>query len=73
MWGVIFFTPILWGIPLILPHSLAVFKNLIYGFLLMVILIIRPEGVIDKNALRFIRANISVVFEKFFVRSPDAS
>jgi len=69
MWGVIFFTPILWGIPLILPQSMAVFRNLIYGFSLMVILLIRPEGVIDKNMLRFIRLKSGVVFKKLFGRS----
>jgi branched-chain amino acid transport system permease protein len=48
MWGSLIFAPILWGIPLILPESIARSKDLIYGGLLIAILIARPEGVIGR-------------------------
>ncbi len=48
MWGIIVFAPILWGIPLILPEAIAEFREAIFGGLLIVILIWRPEGVISR-------------------------
>jgi branched-chain amino acid transport system permease protein len=52
MWGVLIFTPILWGLPLILPEAVAQWKDYIYGGLLIVVLIVRPEGVIGKKTVR---------------------
>lgn len=52
MWGALIFTPILWGFPLILPKVAAQWKDYIYGGLLIVVLIARPEGVIGKNTVR---------------------
>ncbi len=52
MWGVLIFTPILWGLPLILPEAVAQSKDYIYGGLLIVVLIARPEGVINKKTVR---------------------
>jgi branched-chain amino acid transport system permease protein len=52
MWGAVIFAPILWGIPLILPEGIAEWKDLIYGALLIIILILRPEGVISKEFVR---------------------
>jgi branched-chain amino acid transport system permease protein len=49
MWGAVIFSPILWGIPLILPEAIAEWKDVIYGALLICILIFRPEGVINKE------------------------
>jgi branched-chain amino acid transport system permease protein len=54
MWGLIFFTPILWALTVFLPDVIAVWKDVIYGTLLVAVLISRPEGVIDKKLLRFI-------------------
>jgi branched-chain amino acid transport system permease protein len=52
MWGSVLFAPILWGIPLILPETIAQWKDVIYGALLICILIFRPEGVISKEMVR---------------------
>jgi branched-chain amino acid transport system permease protein len=48
IWGPAVFAPILWGIPLILPQAIAELKDVIFGGLLVVVLITRPEGVITK-------------------------
>jgi len=64
MWGVVVFTPILWGIPLILPENLAVFRNFIYGALLMGTLILRSEGVIDRRFLKQLSMNVRLIFKK---------
>lgn len=52
MWGAVIAAPILFGIPRWLPHSLAVYSNYIYGALLVIVLIIRPQGVITRGLLR---------------------
>jgi branched-chain amino acid transport system permease protein len=66
MWGVVVFTPILWGIPYILPESIAESRLLIYGVLLGVTLIIRSEGVIDKKLLRSINKGSRQLLGKVF-------
>jgi branched-chain amino acid transport system permease protein len=63
MWGVVVFTPILWGIPLILPENLAVFRNFIYGALLMGTLILRSEGVIDRRLLKKLETSVRSIFK----------
>lgn len=58
MWGVVIFGPILWGIPLILPNVVAEYHEIIYGCLLIIILIWRPEGVVGKNTVRAIKTKL---------------
>ena len=65
MWGVLIFAPILWGVPLILPEMAAQWKDYIYGGLLIVVLIARPEGVISKENVRLVTG--------FFTRHPNFS
>jgi branched-chain amino acid transport system permease protein len=66
MWGVVIFTPILWGIPYILPESIAGLRLLIYGVLLGATLIIRSEGVIDKRLLKKLNTGSKQLFGKIF-------
>lgn len=54
MWGLVAFTPILWAISVFLPASIGVWKDIIFGTLLITIIILRPEGVIDKDVVRAI-------------------
>jgi len=56
MWGVVVFTPILWAVSSFLPEGVSELRDLIYGVLLIVILIIKPEGVIDKIMIHDITA-----------------
>ena len=55
MWGSIIAAPVLWGISQFLPDSLKTFATIIYGGLLIVMLLARPSGVIDRKAMRSLR------------------
>ncbi|MFC1938618.1 branched-chain amino acid ABC transporter permease [Chloroflexota bacterium] len=59
MWGAVVFTPILWAVTVFLPPEIQVLKDWIYGILLIVILIARPDGIIDKQAVRSIKERFS--------------
>jgi branched-chain amino acid transport system permease protein len=63
MWGVVVFTPILWGFPLLLPEVVAEWKDSIYGLLLVVTMLLRPEGVITKKMLW----NIAISVKRYFI------
>ena len=52
MWGALLSAPILWGFPLLLPEALQSWNVVIYGVLLIVVLVIKPEGIITKPALK---------------------
>jgi branched-chain amino acid transport system permease protein len=71
MWGVIVFTPILWGIPLILPENMAVYRNFIYGVLLMGTLILRSEGVIDRRLLKKFEMLVRLWGRKLFQKKGE--
>ena len=65
MWGTVLFTPILWAVNVFLPPEISVFKDWIYGVLLIAIIIARPEGIVDKQALRNIRSGFSWMQRRF--------
>jgi branched-chain amino acid transport system permease protein len=52
MWGAVLAAPILFGLPRWLPHSMAQYSNYIYGALLVIVLILRPQGVVTRGLLR---------------------
>jgi branched-chain amino acid transport system permease protein len=58
MWGVVIATPILYGFPLVLPQIIADWRYIIYGLLLILILIFRPEGIIDKELIKKIKDKV---------------
>jgi len=64
MWGVVIFTPILWGFPLILPEQIAKWKDSIYGLLLIITMLILPEGIITKKLI----FNMNMKIRNFFVK-----
>lgn len=51
MWGVILSAIFLQAIPLILPSSIASWRQVIYGSLLVVIILLRPKGLITRKML----------------------
>jgi len=51
MWGVIFSAFFLQGIPLMFPSSIASWRQVIYGALLVLIILLRPEGIITRKML----------------------
>jgi branched-chain amino acid transport system permease protein len=52
MWGVLIFSPVLWGFPLLLPEKIAAWKDFIYGILLISTMLFWPEGLITKKVIR---------------------
>ena len=52
MWGPVIFTPILWAVTAFVPAHIAEWGQMIYGILLIIILMLRPQGVIDRPLLR---------------------
>jgi len=52
LWGVLLAVPILWGLPFLLPEAVQSWRIVIYGVLLVVILLIKPEGIITRPLLR---------------------
>jgi branched-chain amino acid transport system permease protein len=59
-WGPLLAVPILWGVPLIIPESLQVWKNVFYAVILIVILMLKSEGIVTRPLLRRVR--------RFFVK-----
>lgn len=56
MWGPLLAAPVLWGLPLLLPQEVASWKMIIYGVLLIVILLVRPEGAITRQVAARVRS-----------------
>ena len=48
-WGVFVAVPLLWGLPQWVPASINSFTQIIYGVILVVILMARPEGIITRE------------------------
>jgi len=55
MWGVVVSAPILGGLPLLLPSAVASWRQVIYGVLLVLIILLRPEGLISKRMLSILK------------------
>ncbi len=58
MWGILIFAPVLYSFHLFLPSSIAMFTDLIFGILLIVIMMLRPEGIIGKDMFKGIRRKL---------------
>jgi branched-chain amino acid transport system permease protein len=61
-WGALLAAPVLWGLPLILPEDLQPWKNVFYAFMLIFIIMVKPEGIITRPALRRISFKIKKIF-----------
>jgi branched-chain amino acid transport system permease protein len=51
MWGVIISAPFLWSISQFLPKNMTGLSIIIYGVLLIVMLLVRPGGIIDRKTI----------------------
>lgn len=51
MWGTLVFAPLLWGFNQIIPQELIDYVDFFFGGLLIIVLVLRPEGVIDRRLL----------------------
>jgi branched-chain amino acid transport system permease protein len=61
-WGALLAAPVLWGLPLILPEGLQPWKNVFYAFMLVFIIMVKPEGIITRPVLRRISLKIKKIF-----------
>ena len=61
LWGPLLAAPILWGLPLVLPTAVASWKQIIYGVILIIILLLRPEGALTRKFLRKIQVKLKLV------------
>jgi branched-chain amino acid transport system permease protein len=59
MWGVILSAFILQAIPLLFPSEIASWRQVIYGALLVVIILMRPEGLITRKMLWRLKPRLS--------------
>ncbi len=48
-WGPMFMAPVLWLIPEFFPPQIAEFKNIFFGVIIIISLLVRPKGVITKG------------------------
>ena len=55
IWGILVATPALWALTTYLPESIAAWKDVIYGGILVTAIVVRPNGLIDKRLLSNIR------------------
>ncbi len=54
-WGVVIATPILWGLPLVLPEELQSQRIIIYAAILVTVILVRPQGLINRRTLARLR------------------
>ena len=64
MWGIIIAAPVLWGVTQILPEALKAFSIIIYGALLIVMLLIRPNGIIDRKMTKAVSDRTRALFKR---------
>jgi branched-chain amino acid transport system permease protein len=58
MWGGIISVPILWGLPMWAPTMVAPYVNMIIGVLLVITLMVRPEGLIGREMVQRLRIQV---------------
>lgn len=63
MWGALVAAPILWGLPQWLPHAVAEYTKFFYGALLVIILLLRPQGLINREVLQHVR-NVARIWRR---------
>ena len=62
MWGAVVMAPILYGLPQWLPDAVASYSNYILGALLIIILMLRPQGLITRGLVRNVVKGIKFAF-----------
>ncbi len=59
LWGSVFAAPILYGVPLFFPPEIQSWRIVIYGGLLILVLVLKPEGFITPRFVRSIETFLS--------------
>ncbi len=68
LWGVVLAAPILWGGPLLFPDAVESWRIVIYGALLILILVLKPEGIITRRFVKNIENRLRRKRNKLFVK-----
>lgn len=68
LWGVLISVPFLWGLPDLLPREAVQYTKIIYGATLVIILMVRPEGVITRALLFSLNKSIKSLIKVVRVR-----
>jgi len=55
LWGTLIAVPVLWGLPQWLPTEAVSYTNFIYGAVLIIVLVTRPEGIVTRGMERWAR------------------
>jgi len=59
LWGAVLAAPVLYGVPLLFPPEIASWRIVIYGALLVLVLVLKPEGVITTRFVYRVEALLS--------------
>jgi branched-chain amino acid transport system permease protein len=59
MWGVVVAAPVLYGLTLLFPPSVASWRIVIYGAILVAVLVLKPEGFITRRLVLTIERLLS--------------
>jgi branched-chain amino acid transport system permease protein len=59
MWGTVLAAPLLYGIPLLFPPEIASWRIVIYGALLILVLVVKPEGFITRRSVYSVEGFLS--------------
>ncbi len=63
-WGILISAPLLWGMSVLLPPELAQMSKFIYAALLIIILMVRPEGIVTRSMIHKINGFFNRLFRK---------
>jgi branched-chain amino acid transport system permease protein len=58
MWGGLISAPILWGLPTWAPPLVAPYINIIIGALLVIVLVLRPEGFVSRELIQSLKGQV---------------
>jgi branched-chain amino acid transport system permease protein len=64
MWGTVLAAPLLYGVPLLFPPEIASWRIVIYGALLILVLVLKPEGLITRRSVHYVEGFLSQTQEK---------
>ena len=64
LWGALLMTPILYGVPLLFPSAIQAWRIVIYGAMLILVLVLKPEGFITRRRVYSIETFLSRIRKK---------
>ena len=51
-WGMLISVPVLWGLNKWIPSELAIYAQIIYGVILIIVLMAFPEGIVTRGMIK---------------------